>query len=76
MTHYIQVQPEQEDNFSGDEYSPNAVDDEHSPPFTVTLHINDTPVVMESTPELQSPSSMNPPSNDYSSPRSCAPTLE
>ena len=33
MTHYIQEQPEQEDNFSGDEYSPNAVDDEHSPPF-------------------------------------------
>ena len=46
-THYIQEQPEQEDNSSGDEYILNAIDDEHSPPFTVTLHINNAPVQME-----------------------------
>jgi len=45
-THYVQVQPEQ-DNSSGDEYSLNAIHDEHSSPFTITLHINDTPVEME-----------------------------
>jgi len=46
-THCVQEQPEQKDNSSRDEYSVNAVHDEHSPPFTVTLHINDTPVEME-----------------------------
>ena len=46
-THYGQEQAEQEDNSSGDEYSLNAIHDEHSSPFTITLHINDTPVEME-----------------------------
>jgi len=46
-THYVQEQPEQEDNSSGDEYSLNAIHDEHSSPCTITLHINNTPVKME-----------------------------
>ena len=45
-THYVQKQPEQ-DNFSGDKYSINAIHNEHSPPFTITLYINNTPVKME-----------------------------
>ena len=46
-THYVQEQPKQKDDSSRDEYSLNAVHNEHSLSFTVTLHINDTPVEME-----------------------------
>ena len=46
-THCVQEQSEQEDNSSGDEYSLTAIHDEHSSPFAITLHINDTPVEME-----------------------------
>ena len=46
-THYIQEQPEQEDNSGGNEYSLNAIHDEPCPQFTITLHINNTPLEME-----------------------------
>ena len=46
-THYIQEQPEQEDNSGGNEYSLSAIHDEPCPQFTITLHINNTPLEME-----------------------------
>ena len=46
-THYVQDQPVQEDNSSGDKYGLNVIHDDHSSPFTITLHIKYTPVKME-----------------------------
>ena len=51
-THHVQQEPEsgeteQVDSDSGNEYGLNAIQDEHSPPFTTTLYLNDTSVEME-----------------------------
>ena len=50
--HYLQEDPELEDSSCGEEYRLKVIHDDHSPspsppPFTVTLHINDTPVMFE-----------------------------
>ena len=74
-THYIQEQPEQEDNSSGDEYSLNTIQDEHSPSFTITLYINDTPVEMEVDTGV-AVSIINEATFQRLQQSSCAPTLE
>ena len=74
-THYVQEHPEQEDNSSGDEYGLNVIHDEHSPPFSVTLHINDTPVEMEVNTGA-AVSIINEATFQRLQQSSCAPTLE
>ena len=74
-THYVQEQPEQKDNSSGDEYCLNTIQDEHSPPFTITLYINDIPVEMEIDTGA-AVSIINEATFQRLQQSSCAPTLE